>query len=793
MRFLILYFLFCFGLQTTFAQNSIEQKMAWYALAKPTSNLFVHFDKNVYSNNETSYFTGYLIKEAKTEVAKHTIMSVALIRDVDSTLLFEDKFLINEGLAFGSLVLPDSIPTGNYRFLAYTDRLINGMPEAIFIQNITIKSSIDPAFKANIKLAEAANAESKSYKVLIAATTRDDRFLPKPIKVSYKYGNVRKNTLTDASGQSLITLTPQNNLADPNIYVKLKSEKDSSFINLALPQTKNKALVKFYPEGGNMVAGLSSTIGWEAKDQQQMPLALKAFLYKNKKVIDTIETSSYGIGKFNLTPEIGADYTVKLVHSGFIDTLYHLPMPIEKGLTLNMQNAIAKDTVRLNLKSNGFKKFTILVHNFRTSFLTTPFEMDRDNINIKIPLSDVPKGLTTITIIDSLNRPLAERMFFAHYDNAEKISITTDQKIYKQREKINLKLKLNVDKNALVSIACIQNNRLEIKKMTDIESYSYLNNELSSLPINVKGNGYKDINYLEQILLVKGWRRYTWQGLQAINYTDTTATLDSLKMSGQVTKRKEIKDSLIIASMINERIKLIKTTNKGLFNLNIEDLIAPPEKKIYLFVNGATKASYPTKILIHDDFTTMNQKLTKSTAIEQPILPSSLQNNAELVLKNDEKSIRLKEVVIRNKNDFSFNGTGANACGDYVCSYNNLNCRNHPNGTIGNHPPITGGTYNVNGIPTLYQGCTVVDQKIFFLVKGIHLQKEFYMSDYKDPLEPAFFSTIYWNYATVLNTGKETELSFYTSDITGKFRIVVQGITNKDVIYAEDFFEVKGK
>lgn len=176
MRFLILSLLLCLGLQTTFAQNSLEQKMAWYALAKPTSNLFVHFDKNVYSNNETSYFTGYLIKEAKTAAIKHKVLAVALIRDIDSTLLFEDKFLIENGLSFGSLTLPDSIPTGNYRFLAYTDKLINGIPEAIFVQNITIKSSIDPAFKANIKLVEAANSDSKSYKVLIAATTKTIAF-----------------------------------------------------------------------------------------------------------------------------------------------------------------------------------------------------------------------------------------------------------------------------------------------------------------------------------------------------------------------------------------------------------------------------------------------------------------------------------------------------------------------------------------------------------------------------------------------------------------------------------------
>ncbi|MFA6275564.1 MAG: hypothetical protein WC622_02380, partial [Pedobacter sp.] len=131
---------------------------------------------------------------------------------------------------------------------------------------------------------------------------------------------------------------------------------------------------------------------------------------------------------------------VKLVHSGLIDTVYHLPSSIEQGLTLTIKDAIVKDTLRINLKSNGFKKFTILIHNFRTSFLNTPFNMVSNNMIAKIPLDDIPKGLATITLIDSLNRPLAERIFFAHYDDSEKISISTDQKTYKQREKVNLTL-----------------------------------------------------------------------------------------------------------------------------------------------------------------------------------------------------------------------------------------------------------------------------------------------------------------------------------------------------------------
>ncbi|RYG18012.1 MAG: hypothetical protein EOO07_09900 [Chitinophagaceae bacterium] len=781
------------SLQHTFGQNSIEDKIKSYALAKPSGNLFVHFDKNVYSNNETVYFTGYIIKNGKIPMAAHKVMAVALIREVDSALITDDKFTMDNGLSFGSLTIPDSIPTGNYRFLVYTNKLVNKLPELLFVQHITIKSSIDPAFKASVKLVEETNANSKQLKVLLSTTTADGRFLPKPAEINYSYGSVRKRTLTDALGQSILLLPAQNNLNDPNLYLKLKSGKDSTFINLAMPQPKGKASVKFYPEGGNMVSGLATHVAWEVKDLQNRPMALSAFLYKNQKIVDTIETSSYGIGSFWLTPEAGENYSVKLIHSNVIDTLYRLPGVLNKGISLHLPRAFVNDTLRINLKSTAKTKITLLVHNFKETFFSIPYEIKNENLTLKLPLIDLPKGLITLTILDSLDQPLAERIFFAHYNDIQKVGLSTDQETYGQREKVILKLNLNANKNAVVSIAAVQQNRIEVKKMNDIESYTYLTNELLALPIHAKGNPFKDKLYLEQILLTKGWRRYSWQELSSEKPVDTVLAIDSLTIGGRVSKaKKEITQPIIIGTMGGLSFNLINTTDKGVFNLDLSHLITPSQKKMYVFVNGSQKIPYETKIQIKDDFSRLNETIGKTIAIEQPILPSSLMNNSELVLKNNEKAIRLKEVVITNRTDLSFRYSGANACGDYVCLYNILNCRNHP-GDARNTQPVKGKSYLSNGIKETYLGCTIADQGIFTLVKGIHQHKEFYQDDYKDPNEPAFFSTIYWNYATLLTDNKQTEISFYTSDITGKFKVIVQGITDNDVIYAEHFFEVRGK
>lgn len=779
-----------------FSQDLIAEKMQLNRVSNPSTNLFVHFDKNIYSNNETVYFTGYVVKPGVFKLSEHKIMAIALVRDLDTAVIKLDKFIMQDGISFGNMVIPDSIATGNYHFLVYTDKLVDQKPELVFKQAITLKTNIEPAFKANISLTEKATANNQNHKILIALTTAESRFLAKPATINYRYGNVNKTVKTDASSQLLLNLPNQPNAIDPNLYVKLKYLKDSSFVSLAIPQPKAKANVKFYPEGGNLVIGLSTNVAWEVTDQQKQPIALKAFLYKNNQVIDTIETSSYGIGKFKFLAEKDAKYSLKLVHDNLADSIYHMPKALANGLVVNMEKSVAADSVQFTMKSNVGQKFNIRLHNFEESFMFFPFDMEYKTRAVKIALTDIPKGLVSLTIFDTLNRPLAERLFFAHYNETQKINLAVEKPFYGQREKVNLNLQLSdSSQSALVSIAVIQENRIDLKKSNDIISYTYLKNELDKIPANLNGIAIKDKDYMEQLLLVKGWRRYTWQDLPS---KEIEHKKDSLAINSIVTRNnKPWKTEVKIGAFGDEKIRLGLTDLAGIFNLYHPDFIAEYGKKMFLFVNENNKDAF--KIKIEDQFASKTSALAKTETLVQAIVPSNLTNNAQMVLKGNEKAIRLKEVVIASKNNNSFNyskgeaALGTNACGDYVCVYNILNCRNHTHGSPGNKQPVPGTTYTGSNGP--YRECKVFAEveDSFIKFDGIRHPKEFYLNDYKDPQEPAFFSTLYWNYGTVLKGKEKTELSFYTSDITGKFKVIMQGVSNKDIIYAEQSFEVKPK
>ena len=771
-------------------QNDIEAKMARYAKAKPSANLFVHFDKNVYTNSETVYFTAYLLKPGQVPLYQHQVLSVALIRDIDSTLVLEDKFAMEEGISFGSISLPDSILSGDYHFMAYTEYFVNEMPDVLFRQNITLKSTLDPKFRAEIKLLSPQPDTQHHYQVLLRASTADGRFMPKPLDVTYRYGTVTKNAKTDASSQALLLLPANRPGTDPKLYVKIKSGKDSTFLQLELPaQQKAQAQVKFYPEGGSLVEGLPAVVGWEVKDPQNRPLSLKAFLYKDGKVIDTIESSRYGLGRFNLLPQKGAQYSVRLVHSAFADSLYTLPSAAAFGMTMQLANALAVDTLILQLYTREKQNISLLLHNFNECFIHVPYRMERGAMRMKIVLDEVPKGLATLTLLDSLGRPLAERLFFAHYDPRPEISIQPDKAIYQKREAVNLRLQLQNESNAQVSVAVTQAGRHEQRKSNDVESYTYITHQLGDLPLLVDGRVYTQSDYLSQVLLVKGWRRYTWQDMIKTSDSDTLFNVKTLRIQGDVRQEKIRSGPFQIGLLGDVHFQLFDTDNNGHIVFNTSKLLGPANKKMLLFINGINNYPGSPKLYLKDDFSRFNAQAAKLPD-ETPIAPSELFNNTTLLIPNNEKVLRLQEVVIRGKTDKLSGARGANACGDYVCPYNILNCPNHINDPF-NVPPQAGYTYLSNGTRIVYKGCNPVDDRIFTQVMGLHEAKEFYSDDYKDPNEPAFFSTLYWTYSTVISSGQNQTLRFYTGDIAGRFRVIVQGVSDTGIVYGESSFEVK--
>jgi hypothetical protein len=775
--------------------NHIDKQIALYRQAHPSSLLFVHFDKTLYTNNDNVWFTAYLLNCAKPQL--HNTLSVSLVNDIDHKVEMDEKFIMGKGVALGNLHLSDSIPPGNYTFMVYTNRMINNKPEAIFTQPITVKTTVSPGFKAILSLSDTSHALVNQTRQVSVIVNGSDYLPISNAVISYRLSGkdtavIEGKAKTDKAGLYTIRVPAGKNL----VKVQVKDKKSSQYLYLPLPENDGQPQVKFYPEGGNLINNLPVKVGWETTTGNGQPLKLQGVLYENNKAIDTIQTDSYGMGNFTMLTKPGNNYYVKLAGHTGITPVYKLHVALPVGFNIAMPASLANDTLILNIRSSADNLVHLNIHNYRQHFFSTIIKVNAlIPRKVKIPLSDLPKGLAAITLTDSLGRPYAERLFFAHFNQHNQLTIEPNKEIYNTREKVQLKLKLRKTANdtlrAVVSVACVQENRIELKKANDIESYVYLKSMLNTMPLkqNYLGDAYDDRQYLENILLIKGWRKYLWTDMLNTTEADTNLVVNNAEYTGKVSLYNKAPKKPISFIIHRDSSTILQETDaSGNFKLNAEQLMNVQDKKVRFIVNP--EKGY--EVQLNDPYKSLNNTLAKKYSpinFEQPVTNISTDYFA---VKGLEHAIQLRAVTVKTQKDNTLYGAHANACGDYVCMYNILNCSNHVNDPQ-NKLPVAGWQYRSNQGTITYTGCNPDNNKAGLSIRGIYEAKQFYGADYAvvSPTQPEYLSTLFWSHLVSINSENDTDFSFYTGDITGRFKIVVQGITTNGVTYSESSIVVK--
>jgi len=789
--------------QKSLNPDSLQAKLFIYAKTHSSGLLYVHTDKTLYTNNEPIWFSAYLLNSGLGKIADHTILSVSLMREDNRQVAFEQQHVMENGLSNGSLIVPDTIPPGNYLLNACTNVLDqHGKPVAIFSQPVTIKTILQRKFEAALSLVDTAVING-FVRAKVTVNIKDERRKGKP-EVAYNMADNKPLhiSLADPETSTIINI-PAARLseADQVLLTRVTYNYDTLYLSIKLPRVLSRGLnIRFFPEGGNLTDGLQSVVGLEAATTAGLPVSMSGILYGDEKPLDTVRTNGYGIGRFLLKPNKDTHYTFKVKANIYLnkDSLYTLPNILDNGIVMHFNEAVVKDTLHMTLYSKTLRKVQVVVHNYRDAFSLFNTEIAPAGKKLTLVVADLPKGIATVTVLDEQGRPLAERLFFAHYDRKINATIKTEKQVYNKRDSVAVKLTLK-DKNGkpvqgLVSIAAVQDNRIESAKATDIESYVYLNHDLGNLPRDPQGRGFDNKEYLEDMFLTRGWRRYTWQSLMQGKVTDTLTMGLFPQFKGNVYNYgKQLKNPLDIVILRNAQFDKITTAIDGSFTLSREQIQVPEGKKVLLWLDKPV--SYA--IRIDNPFRKMDRQVAEAANITITGTARAVQSSDKQQINGMEKTTMLNAVTIKaSKRDDSTFGYGrTNLCGDYVCEYNVLNCPIHtPTNGSKTRAPVKGDfvediSMTRAGVRKVYQGCTVTGQEI----PAVYMFCEFYglKRDTESSSEPQFLSTLFWKPGIVTNDRGESSFSFFTSDVTGDFRIVVQGVGEKNMIFGENGFMVK--
>ena len=280
--------------------------------------------------------------------------------------------------------------------------------------------------------------------------------------------------------------------------------------------------LQFFPEGGNMVAGLAGRIAFKITNRygEGMPGG-GVVINQRKDTVARLETLHAGMGSFLLTPLQGETYTA-LLHTGDTTLSQTLPPPYAAGYVMSLSQA---DNDKIQVTVNGSASLIaspvyLLVHTrqlvktIRSGMLAADgklvFTIDKQLLG---------DGISHFTVFNAARRPVCERLYFKRPGARLLIDAQPDQPVYGNRKKVSVQVSTGAGPGhkvaADVSMAVFMVDSLQPLQYTDICSYLLLSSD-------IKGNIEDPAYYFndtsaecdaaaDNLVLTQGWRRFRWE------------------------------------------------------------------------------------------------------------------------------------------------------------------------------------------------------------------------------------------------------------------------------------------
>lgn len=525
---------------TAFAQapaddpiNKLVSLTQQYQLGRPYEKIHLHLDKPYYAIGDDIWFKAYVVQAENNQPSNLSkILYVDLINEKDSiekTL----KLPIFLGLAWGEIPLSDSLKEGNYRVRAYTSWMRNFGEDYFFDKIISVANAITN------NIITTANYtylnEGSSVKVTADLNYKDingnvvgSKDISYTVKLNEKVVTKGK-AKTDERGNLTVSFVN----ADParqksgmiNTYLRL-DDKRSVVKNFPVKAASNSADVQFFPESGDLVAGLGSKIAFKATGADGRGVAASGYIIDqaNQQIVE-FKSEHAGMGVFALRPQPGTTYQAVVKFEDGSERKFNLPVIQPKGYVLLVSNA---DPENLGLSISASQEFTgqelvlIAQSNNKICFVSK-IKLTGTRINSSIPKARFPEGILHLTLFTAQNEPVAERLAFINHHQQLKIDVVTSASEFTKREKVNLLLNVS-DKDGKphvgsFSVSVVDETKvpydenIERTILSDLLLTSDLKGYIESPNYYFNAVDEDKIRHLDNLMLTQGWRRFSWKNI----------------------------------------------------------------------------------------------------------------------------------------------------------------------------------------------------------------------------------------------------------------------------------------
>ena len=418
--------------------DTLKKRFERYRINNPSEKLYVHTDQDLYLTGETLWFKIYYVDGAVHQPGDISKVGYVEILDGANRPVIQTKIALKNGQGNGMLFLPATINTGNYRLRAYTQWMKNFEPEFYFHKNIGIV----------------------------------------------------------------------------NTFRKLDEQKETA-------EEAQKINAQFFPEGGELVAGLKSRVAFQITDINGKGLQSEGFLLNaGNDTLASLKPHKFGIGSFSFTPEDGNSYHAVISPTPGSAQTFNLPVPRTQGYVMEVRDSTDLITIHVSSSApeNQVKTIYYFIHARQIIAASGMRQWAGQKTSLLVNKKDLNDGISHITIFDEYLKPVCERLFFKQPEKKLELDVQTSQSEYGLRRKVSINLSAGTDSTSYVgatlSIAVVKSDSLQNNLSGNIFNYLWLSSDLKgeveSPAYYADANSLEVKEALDNLMLTHGWRRFQW-------------------------------------------------------------------------------------------------------------------------------------------------------------------------------------------------------------------------------------------------------------------------------------------
>ncbi|HCN85192.1 MAG TPA: hypothetical protein DIT07_16480, partial [Sphingobacteriaceae bacterium] len=495
----------------------------------PAEKLYIQFDKPYYSTGDTIWLKAYVLDAAFLTASKSGVVYLELANDTNKVLM-RRMLPVVTGLGRGNIVLDkEEIPEGSYTIRAYTNLMRNFGEERIFKKSFYVSSGSAQSWLVNSKVSLSSQAGKDNLHLDLQFNKLNKESLGlHELEFRVRDGRrvlLRDKVQTDVEGKLDVNFNLPENVDPANISLvvaDLAKGGDDHKITIPLPINRPENTdLQFMPEGGNLLTGISSVVGFKAisEDGKGVNVSGKVFSSTGGEVSEF--TSSYkGMGSLELTPKAGESYTAKITLPDGTTKSYPLPAIKSAGTVLRVTNNIESDSIEVIISSNLPSTSYYLTAQSRGIICYGAVIRFNGNNSTKkkVAKSLFPTGIARFTLMNNEKQPLNERItFIDHHDNLN-ITVAANKGSYKSRDSIALAIQVKDHEGNPVqgsfSLAVTDDNQVRVDSLSsNILNSLFLTSELKGTvegPAHYLQQTEKAAKDLDHLLLTQGWIGYQW-------------------------------------------------------------------------------------------------------------------------------------------------------------------------------------------------------------------------------------------------------------------------------------------